>query len=184
LLTPPFTQFTINLPQCRWMVTYVMFASKVSMPKHIGLMSIALMVFQWAGCEPPAPAAPVAKAATPPVEQRLSDAQIAQFLNGEYVSIVPSRVHDSSRKDLRPGWIVSGRIKSNYSHDLKSVKVRVFAYDKDPKSDTVLDTAEFEVVDVPALGAKAFRQQVQLMVFPNQFRFACTIWSATVKADN
>jgi hypothetical protein len=133
-------------------------------------------------CERPE-TTPTVKDGAAPIERQLTDQQIGQYLNGEAVSIVPSHVRNVSG-DLRPNWILTGRIKSDYVRDLKSVRVRVVAYDKDERSTAVLDTADFEVLDVPAHGAKTFRQQVQLMVFPNQFRFTCTIWSASPKVEN
>ncbi len=152
------------------------------MPKRVGLVAVVMISCLALGCER-SETIPKAKDGAAPIDQQLTDQQIGQDLNGEALSIVPSRVRNVSG-DLRPNWILTGQIKSDYSRDLKRVRIRVVAYDKDERTNAVLDTAEFEVLDVPAHGAKAFRQQIQLMVFPNQFRFTCTIWSAMPKAEN
>jgi len=147
-------------------------------------MSAALACVTLGGCDRTAiPNVRTANGQTASKPQDLTDSQIAEYLQGVYATVVPSHVR-SVTGDLRPHWIVAGRISNKYSHDLKKVKVRLTAFEKDENSSTVLDTAEFEVEDVPAMQARAFRRQVQLMVFPKEFRFTCTILSATVTTDN
>ncbi len=122
------------------------------------------------------------KVGTPAIQEQLTETEIDKYLDGGQMSLEPSPTRNITG-DLRPNWIVTGRIKNNYPRDLKRVTVRLIAYDKNPRSNTVLDIAEFSVEDVPALEVKAFRRQVQLMVYPQQFRFTWTILSASLEAQ-
>jgi len=152
------------------------------MLKRVALTPAMLMVAALLGCQRSETSEPGRKVEAAAIREQLTDAEIDTYLDGGQMSVVPSQVRNITG-DLRPNWIVTGRIKSNYPRDIKSVRVRLIAYDKDKASNTVLDTAEFTVEDVPALEAKAFRRQVQLMVSPQQFRFTWTILSATLKTE-
>ena len=85
--------------------------------------------------------------------------------------------------DLRPRYIASGHIKNDGYRDLQSVRVRIIAHPKEKNDDDVSDTAEFDVEDIPAHEAKAFRREVPLLV-PVAFRFEWTILSGTAKPQN
>ena len=150
------------------------------------LVVSVVTLFMEIGCNQPAPRSAnddsATRVQTPAIQGELTDAEIDKYLDGGQMSIEPSQVRNITG-DLRPNWIVTGRIRNNYPLDLKQVTVRLIAYDKDERSDVVLDTAEFEVEDVPVLQAKAFRRQVQLMVTPRQFRFTWTISGLTLFQD-
>ncbi len=110
--------------------------------------------------------------------QELTDAEIDSELSGNMSMARSSAIVLSG--DMRPRYIVSGHIKNDDHRDLKMVRVRIIAHPKDKSSNDVLDTAEFEVTDIPAYEAKAFRREVPLLV-PEGFRFEWTILSATAK---
>jgi hypothetical protein len=135
--------------------------------------------------EQPTRSGPVAQAnpTSGPATQKLTRAEIDGAIPDDGWSIVPS-TSIVLNGDLRPRWIVSGRIKNNYHSDLNSVRVRLTAYPKDKSRHDVLDTAEFGIEDIPTGQAKAFRREVPLLVSPGTFRFAWTILSATAKPEN
>jgi len=150
------------------------------MLKRITFIPAILMMITLCGCEPQAPPT-VAKAGPAPVNQELTAAEITQYLDGGNITLEPSPSRVISG-DLRPLWIVTGKISNSYNLDIKSVKIRLTAYDN--KAHTVLDTADVEVDDLPALSAKAFRREVPLMVQKGQFNFSYDFLSATVKKAN
>jgi hypothetical protein len=115
--------------------------------------------------------------------QQLTDAEIDDMARRSGQMTIVSSPTIVLSGDLRPRYIVSGHIKNNDYRDLKSVRVRIIAHPKDKSDDDALDTAEFDVEDVPAHEAKAFRREVPLLV-PKDFRFEWTILSATAKPEN
>jgi hypothetical protein len=108
----------------------------------------------------------------------LNAAKIQQYLAGGTETIEPS-AGAVVNGDIRPFWIVIGRIKNNYSQDISTARIRVTAYNK--KTNEVLDTARFEVDDIPKDSTRAFRHQIQLMVQWNKFGSYDTILSATAE---
>ncbi len=123
-------------------------------------------------CQPPAP-----------VSEKLTDAQIGTSLTGTIWAISRSSTFRTSG-DLRPFWIVRGRIVNHYDRDLESATVRLFFYQKggEKKHEDTIETAVFEVTDIPAGEARGFSRDVQLMI-PDDFDFTWTIWSATVRVE-
>ena len=152
------------------------------MSRH-ALWSLVLVVLSTlTGCAPdPPPASPVQPAqsvdATSAVHE-LNAAKIQQYLAGGTETIEPS-AGAVVNGDIRPFWIVIGRIKNNYSQDISTARIRVTAYNK--KTNEVLDTARFEVDDIPKDSTRAFRHQFQLMVQWNKFDSYDTILSATAE---
>jgi hypothetical protein len=115
--------------------------------------------------------------------QKLTDAEIDDMARDSGPITIVSSPAVVLSGDMRPRYIASGHIKNNEYRDLKSVRVRIIAHPKDKSDDDVLDTAEFDVEDIPAHEAKAFRREVPLLV-PKDFRFEWTILSATAKPEN
>jgi hypothetical protein len=131
------------------------------------------------GCGPSTPTAqPAQKVETAQTAHDLSAEEIKQYLNGGTETIEPSTSQALSG-DVRPFWFVTGKIKNTYSQDIKTAKIRVIAYDN--KTHEALDTAEFEVGDIPANSTRAFKRQIQLMVKWNTFYFYDSILSAKTK---
>jgi hypothetical protein len=131
------------------------------------------------GCEPPPPTIqPAQKVETTSVTHDLSAEEIKQYLSGGTETIEPSTSQAISG-DVRPFWFVAGKIKNTYSQDIKTAKIRVIAYDN--KNHEVLDTADFEVGDIPSNSTRAFKRQIQLMVKLNTFYFYDSILSAKTK---
>jgi hypothetical protein len=114
--------------------------------------------------------------ATPDI---LTAQEIDRYLDGGQMTMVASSNRIISG-DLRPLWVLTGRIANSYSRDVKSLRIRITAYGKGTDSATVLDTADFEVNDIPAGAARGFRREIPLMVSPGRFSFSWTILSATV----
>lgn len=137
-----------------------------------------LLMVLLAGCEPPAQPTAAAKLEPALIKRALTAEEIKKCLDAEDVALEPSQDRIISG-DLRPRWIVSGRITSGYWNDLKSVKVLITAIDK--TTFAVLDTAEFEVDDVPSESAKGFRREIPLMVRPGKFDFTYEFPSATTE---
>jgi hypothetical protein len=161
--------------------------------RFIMVLAVATSILPMVGCDDiakefgyapvKAAAPPIAKAEPAPIQQELTGAEISMYLDGEQWTLEPSKAFKIDG-DLRPIWIVTGRIKNNFRDDIKSVRVRLVAYDKSEANDTVLDTADFDVEDIPALEARAFRRDVQLMIYQGKFRWNYEFLSATVKRAN
>lgn len=150
------------------------------MTTRVALIPAILTMVLLAGCEPPAQPAPVAKVEPAPTNQELTPAEIGQYLPDTAIYLEPSSSRVLSG-DLRPLWVVSGRVISSYPRDLKSAKIRLTAFRKGAR--TVLDTADFEVDDIPAMSAKGFRREVQMMIRPGEFDFSYDFLSVTVKPE-
>jgi hypothetical protein len=154
------------------------------MSKHALWPLVLVVLSALAGCAPAPPPAPPAQPAQRveaiPAIHELSAAEIQQYLAGGTETIEPSAGHPVNG-DIRPFWIVIGRIKNNYSQDISTTKILVTAYDK--KTHEVLDSAQFEVDDIPRNSTRAFRHQIQLMVQWNKFDSYDTILSATAESS-
>lgn len=72
--------------------------------------------------------------------------------------------------DMRPDWIVAGKITNLCGYDLRDVKIRITAYSKGNPGN-ILDTADFTIDDVPANGARGYRRDVQLMIQRGKFEW-------------
>jgi hypothetical protein len=83
--------------------------------------------------------------------------------------------------DMRPLWIITGKVQNDCAYDLKTVKIRAIVYSKGHLEDT-LDTADFTVDDVPAHDVRGYRREVQLMVEKTQrFDFTYDFVAATAQ---
>jgi len=129
-------------------------------------------------------APPVVKVEPAPTHRELTATEISTYVSdsGEW-TLEPSKTF-RVEGDLRPFWIVTGRITNSAGYDIGSVRVRLTAYDKSAAENTVLDTADFDVQDIPSLGTKAFRRDVQLMIHRGHFRWNYEFLTASVKTPN
>jgi len=81
---------------------------------------------------------------------------------------------------MRPVWIVTGKVENRCEYALKSVKIRITAYNKANRAD-ILDTADLTVDDVPARSVRAYKRDIQLIV-QRQQQFAFYYEFVTVTA--
>jgi hypothetical protein len=146
------------------------------MLRKVPLLLTVTAVLTLSSCEPLRPSQQAAqKVEITPTAHDLSADEIKQYLSGGTETIEPSTSQALSG-DVRPFWFVAGKVKNTYSQDIKTAKIRVIAYDN--KTHEVLDTADFEVGDIPANSTRAYRRQVQSMVKWNAFYFYDSILSA------
>ena len=96
--------------------------------------------------------------------------------------MVPSTTRTLSG-DLRPLWVVSGRIRSTYPMDLKKVRIKIVAYEKN-QPDNILDTAEFDVENIPSSETKGFRVEIPLLVKHQEFEFKWFVENARIATVN
>jgi hypothetical protein len=111
-----------------------------------------------------------------PTDRELSPEEIKIRLEGGTDTIEPSSSRTVSG-DLRPLWIVTGKVRNATSPTVKTVKIRIIAYDS--KTHDALDTADIEVDDIQPQTTKAFRREVPLMIHWGKFYFYDELVSAT-----
>lgn len=110
-----------------------------------------------------APQAPIEKAQMPaPTTRELTKDELGKCFGDNQGTLVPSSTRVLSG-DLRPLWIITGKVQNLCEYDLKSVTIRAWVYRKGHRED-VFDTADFVLNDVPAQGVRAYRKEIQLMV--------------------
>jgi len=113
------------------------------------------------GCEPDQPAArqepaPVTSPAT--AAPALINPELIELTDG---SMRRSKTF-SVNGDLRPFWLVSGRLKNESSSELKSVTIRITVTSK--ASSEVIDGATLQIdTDIPSGAVGSFAREIQLM---------------------
>lgn len=126
---------------------------------------------------PPQSIATIPSAA--PKELSTDDAQTSLKLS----DLVMERDHSvlySTSGDLRPFWVVSGRITNQDVLTVTSVRLHLEVADKTTGHD--LDSAVLNIKEeIPPLATVSFRRVVQLMIPARGWSWICLVDSATVK---
>jgi len=148
----------------------------------MGALIIFPFVVVLAACDPilsPQRAATPTQPPAPTVHELTKDQIRACIYEGGNQTLEPSPIFATSG-DMRPVWIVTGKVENRCEYALKSVKIRITAYNKANRAD-ILDTADLTVDDVPARSVRAYKRDIQLIV-QRQQQFAFYYEFVTVTA--
>jgi hypothetical protein len=143
--------------------------SKIHNPFALAVLLVLFIAFL-PSCDsissPPQPANAAPASSTPSIRE-LTKEQIEKCMfEGNNETLTPSPIFRTSG-DVRPFWVVAGKIQNECDYDLKAVNIRITVYKKGDVAD-VLDTADLAVEDVPAHSVRAYQRNVQLMVEKQQ----------------
>ncbi len=105
----------------------------------------------------------VEKVTTPPLPA-LAPSKIKTFMIYPFDLVMRRSNAFRIDGDLRPIWIVSGRIRNNSDVEVKSVSIRIQITSKTKDEDKVVDATTLTIdTDIPPDSVSSFSRTVQLM---------------------
>lgn len=108
-------------------------------------------------------------------DEAQTDLQLSDLLLGSKTQVI-----SSTNGDLRPLWIVSGRITNVSGSTVTSVRLKLIASEKASGHD--LDTAILPIQqNIPPNATVSFRREVQLMLPDRGWAWTCLVDGATVQ---
>jgi hypothetical protein len=159
------------------------FSAGPQMLNRFVLSLVFLSVIGIAACDtlsPPPQSTPPKPQPVAPTTQELTADQIQGCIHGGSDTLARSPAFKMSG-DIRPLWIITGKVQNDCAYDLKTVTIRAIIYSKGHLGDT-LDTADFTVDNVPAHNVRGYRQEIQLMAErTQQFDFYYDFVAATAQ---
>ena len=131
--------------------------------KVFGAFALVLVFFVWFAYEDQSRAPdPVEKVAAPPAAAPVAVPTIKPYMIYPFdMTMQRSKVFRTDG-DLRPFWLISGRIENNSDVEVKKVSIRIQVTDK--ATDRVVDTATLVIdIEIPSGSVGSFSRSIQLM---------------------
>jgi hypothetical protein len=148
--------------------------------------SLATVLLGLTGCDILAPTQPKQEIAqSKPAAVVLTDVPLVDVTQNLKLSdLLLGRSNDgmiNTNGDMRPFWIVSGRVENTTDSPVKNIRLQVRIGNKD--GDTDLDSAVLILKDeVPPYSTVSFKRAVQLLLPEKGWAWNCYVLDATTQA--